>query len=110
MIGLKRKERLLKHIKEASDFVKERPELILKEFPKKIWGDSVCCCPIHLFFKNLCIFIEPHQRIGLVHHRKAKKCMMIYDFNDSHWWRKLSPITRKSVIKWLNERIKKGLL
>ena len=70
-----------------------------------LWPE--CCCPILLFVPNIVV-----SYTGMISKRSGTKVSQVYSWDDYQWWASLTPRTRKSVIKWLNEKIKikKGLL
>jgi len=105
VIERERKERLLKHIKETAEFLNVQP-IPLKSFQYYDFNRFIECCPIIVFFGS--DFADIH--FGGTIEDFNGECKKIYEYTDSIWWKELSPDTRKSVIKWLNERIEKGFL
>jgi len=106
MIGEKRKARLLKHMKETAKFLDVKPK------PKKFLEYQYWKCPIVAFFYP-CRNLYDVLRDGTIEKGSFDDIIdpkKIYSISDSHWWNSLSFKTRKLVIEWLNEQIKKGLV
>jgi len=108
MIGTERKERLLGHLKEAAEFAETMLAPVgLSDLTKIDYKISNNCCPLNIFLHDSLVCFANGEVCDKSYPIRATS---IYNYNDTNWWRSLTPNTRKSVIKWLNERIGKGFL
>lgn len=112
MIGQKRKERLLKHLKEATKFANgfPVPQYISYFTDQTLEGSRFeqghRCCPISAILGNI---VQCYPR-GEVHLRGCRHLYRkkIYEISDTKWWNSLTPQTRRAVSIWLNELIEEG--